>query len=314
MRRTLTLALLALAAGSAAAQERPPTTSDPALRAREDAIRAAFATMPDTEGTGPYKAIKEADPALPTHTVYRPRDLAALGKRKLGVIVWGNGGCRDDGAAARQHLAEIASHGYLAIAPGIVRSGLGVTPPPAGSGSTTTMDVLAGLDWALAENVRKGSRYYGRIDPKLVGVAGTSCGGLQAIQAAADPRIHAVIVHNSGIWSGDENPDTGMPVSKAQLAGFHTPVLYISGGPSDAASPNGRDDFQRITHPVMFAAINVGHGGTLRERNGGVVAQVAVDWFDWQLRGDRKAAATFTGPNCRLCKDPAWTVERKRID
>jgi hypothetical protein len=32
------------------------------------------------------------------------------------------------------------------------------------------------------------------------------------------------------------------------------------------------------------------------------------------LRGDPAAAATFTGPSCRLCTDPAWTVEKKLID
>ena len=30
------------------------------------------------EGTGPYKVIIEGDPALPTHTIYRPEDLKAV--------------------------------------------------------------------------------------------------------------------------------------------------------------------------------------------------------------------------------------------
>lgn len=311
------ICMTALMATSAMAQEHAPTTSDPVIRAREDAIRAAFATMPDTPGTGPYAAVKEMDPGLPNHTIYRPADLGKLGERKLGVIIWGNGGCRDDGAAARQHLAEIASHGYIAIAPGRIRSGPGADPSlvKAASGKTTTADVLAGLTWILAENQRKDSPYYGRIDPKLTGVAGTSCGGLQAIQAAADPRIHAVIVHNSGVFSDDRNPATGAPVDKSLLAKFHTPVLYVLGGKSDVAYVNGTDDFRRIDHvPVVLASIEVGHGGTLREKNGGPVGQVAVDWFEWQLRGDKTAARTFTGTECTLCQRQGWTVERKGID
>lgn len=309
--------LIALMAASASAQEHGPTTSDPVIRAREDAVRAAFATMPDTPGTGPYPALKEMDPRLPDHTVYRPADFRKLGSRKLGVIVWGNGGCRNDGAAARQHLAEIASHGYVAIAPGRIRSGPGAGPSSdaAKAGKSTTADVLAGLTWILAENQRKGSLYYGRIDPKLTGVAGTSCGGLQAIQAAADPRVHAVIVHNSGVFPNDRNPATGAPVDKSLLTRFHTPVLYILGGQSDVAYVNGADDFRRIDHvPVMLASINVGHGGTLRERNGGPVGQVAVQWFEWQLRGDKAASRTFTGADCTLCTRQEWTVERKGID
>src|SRR4051812_13455958 len=93
--------LLFVSAGSLA---QPPAAADPAARQQ-----AASDVLPDTPGTGPYPAIKEVDPSLPDHVVYRPRDLAALGGRKLGILVWGNGGCRDDGASARQHLAEIAS-------------------------------------------------------------------------------------------------------------------------------------------------------------------------------------------------------------
>lgn len=319
MRKLLTIALALGTAAAALAQtpsaqtppDREPTTSDPVIRAREDAIRAAFATMPDTPGTGPYKAIKEVDPALPTHTVYRPANLTAAGK--LGVIIWGQGGCRADGAAPRQHLAELASYGYVAIAPGTPKTG----PSTANAtelGKSTTQDVLAGLDWILKENGRKGSRYYGRIDPKLVGASGTSCGGLQAIQAAADPRVHAAVFHNTGIFPDERNPNTGMPADKSLLAKLHTPVIYILGGPSDVAFPNGTDDFKRITDvPAVLAWTNVGHGGTLREKNGGAVATVARDWFQWQLRGDKAAAKTFVGTDCGLCREPGWTIERKGI-
>lgn len=74
---------------------------------------------PDTPfGTGAYKAIMEVDPSLPTHTVYRPAKLAALGSKKLPIIAWGNGACVNVGNRFRQFLTEIASHGYLVIAIG----------------------------------------------------------------------------------------------------------------------------------------------------------------------------------------------------
>lgn len=319
MRKALIALAIFLNAGAAGGQQRQPTTSDPALATREAAILAEFARLPDTGGTGPYKAVRDLDPALPKHVIYRPRDLAALGGKKLGVIIWGNGGCGDDGASARLHLAELASHGYVVIAPGSVLSGPGAPPArksqPAGLGvKTTTAQVIAGLDWALAENSRKGSRYDGRIDPRLVGASGHSCGGLQALQAAADPRIHAVIIHNSGIFADGSNPIAGLTVDKSLLLKLHTPVIYILGGPADVAYPNGTDDFHKIEHvPAMLVNLPVGHGGTLREPNGGPIAQVAVKWFEWQLRGDKAAAKTFVGPDCTLCTDKKWTVERKRI-
>jgi dienelactone hydrolase len=322
MRYGLALLATVSAAGISYAQTAPQTAPAPTL-AEQAATRAAANAMPDTPGTGPYPAIKQIDPNLADHVVYRPVDLNALGNRKLGVLVWGNGGCAADGASARFHLAEIASHGYLVIAPGKIFSGPGAAPAPPRqmergapklAVATTAEDVRAGIGWALAENQRKGSPYYHRIDPRLVAVAGHSCGGLQALQVAGDPRIRAVIVHNSGVFTDGTNPIAGMTVDKSLLKTLHTPVLYVLGGPTDVAYPNGTDDFRKIDHvPAMLLNLEVGHGGTFREPNGGLVAQVAVNWLEWQLRHDARAAKQFTGKDCGLCTDKKWTVERKGI-
>lgn len=323
--RTGILALgIALLGGTALAQVAPGTPGVEEQARRDAESRTAFAKMPDTPGTGPYPALKEVDPTLPDHVVYRPRDLAALGGKKLAVLVWGNGGCRDDGASARHHLAQIASHGYLAIAPGKILSGPGaitVPPRPTDGGvetrqgvATTYQDVLTGVDWAIAENSREGSPYKGRIDTAKIAVAGHSCGGLQAIQAGADPRIKTVIVHNSGVFTDGTNPIKGMTVDKSLLDELHTPVLYVLGGKLDVAWVNGSDDYKRISHvPVAMLDAPVGHGGTFRELNGGDVARFSVDWLEWQLRGDKEAAKTFTGADCGLCDNPKWKLERKGI-
>ncbi len=289
--------------------------------ARMAAARAAADALPDTPGSGPYPAMRTIEQGLPDHVVYLPRDPTGLGARKLGVLVWGNGGCSDDGASARQHLAEIASHGYVVIAPGGVLSGPGAPPRPAPSApaplgiKTDSAQVAAGIDWALAENDRSGSLLYHRIDPALVAVSGHSCGGLQALQIAADPRIHAVIIHNSGVFTDGGNPIAGLKVDKGLLKTLHTPVLYVMGGTTDVAWPNGSDDYDKITVvPAMLVSHDTGHGGTFGLQNGGDNAQVAVAWLDWQLRGDAAAAHWFRGADCRLCTDKAWTVRKKGID
>ena len=84
------------------------------------------------------------------------------------------------------------------------------------------------------------------------------------------------------------------------------------GGESDIAYPNGMDDFARIGHvPVAVANIDVGHNGTFRQPNGGAVAPVAVQWLEWQLRGDQAASRWFIGDNCALCQDADWDYEAK---
>jgi dienelactone hydrolase len=305
-----------LVGGTGRAQPAPPS-------ADFQKAMAAYHRMPDTRGTGPFPAMKGIDPAFPGHVVYRPADLGKLGGRKLPIALWGNGGCTDDGAAERLFLEEIASHGYLVLAPGAILSGPGAppappTPPPPPPSSppgkltvrTTTAEVAQGLEQALAANRAPGP-WHDRLDPGRIAVGGYSCGGLQALQIAGDARIKAVLILHSGVFNTG-SPIQGLQVDKSVLNTLHTPVLYLLGGKSDIAWPNGTDDFARIDKvPALLASHDVGHGGTFAQPNGGQEAQVARQWLDWQLFGDRTAAKVFLGEDCGLCRDPQWTVSRK---
>jgi len=317
MRAYLGVSLLVFA--SVAAAQVPPQSD--AERAREQAEQAAYQLKPDTRGTGSYPSLKEMDWSLPDHTVYRPADLSRVRDGELGVIAWGNGGCSRDGASVRFHLAELASHGYLVIAPGRILTGPGAMPSPARAAGpavpedySTVGDVQKGIDWALAENANPASQFYRKINPDFVAVSGFSCGGIQALKLAHDPRVKAVVIHNSGLLADGLPAMAFMPTSKALLKTLRTPVVYIQGGPTDIAYENGMDDYRRIDH-VAAAMLNqdTGHGGTFLADNGGRAAQVAVAWLGWQLRNDKAARAMFVGENCGLCRDPAWTIERKNF-
>ncbi len=84
------------------------------------------------EGNGPFPAVMEQDPSLPTHTIYRPKDLAALHGQKLPIIAWGEGGCSNNGAFYKNFLGEIASYGFLVIATGPPRAPQAAGNPGAG--------------------------------------------------------------------------------------------------------------------------------------------------------------------------------------
>jgi dienelactone hydrolase len=278
---------------------------------------------PDTIGTGPFPAIKEVLPSLPGYVVYRPRELKRIGPRGLGIYLFGNGACAGDGAVARMHLLEIASHGFLAIAPGGIHSGPGATPraprPPRnlnqGFQPETPVDALdQALAWALGESERQGSPLYGLINSDQVAVSGHSCGGLQALHTARNPRVSTVVMMNSGLFPDGAHPLAGMAPPKSALSQLRGSVLYVLGGPDDIAYRNGMDDFERIAHlPAVVVDLPVGHGGTFAQPNGGRAAAVTVDWLKWQLRGESAAAAQFRGPDCGLCNKSGVALKRKNI-
>ena len=275
-------------------------------------------------GTGAYPAIAESRADASGYTIYRP---AKMPRGKLPLVLWGNGGCRDNGLSASHFLREIASHGYFVIANGAPREerkvqdklvpftgppppppGTPMAPPRATPDQTTYQQLLGGIDWAQK------SHFARQVDTSRVAVMGHSCGGLQALAAGADPRIDTVVAFASGVYIRANTGVSGINIVKEDLKKLHTPVAYILGGPTDIAYPNGTEDVERINHvPVFLANQPVGHGGTFALANGGDWARVGTAWLDWQLKKDRQAGAQFTGSACGLCTAQGWTIVRKQF-
>ena len=262
-------------------------------------------------GTGPYKVVMTEVEGLAEHTVFVPQDLSVFdADHQLPVLVWGNGACANSPWEHMNFLNEIASHGYLVLATGIIPMEDEWYKGP----MSRTEQQIESIDWAYAQNADPQSPYYQKIDVKNLCVAGMSCGGLQTLFNCADPRIKALMICNSGLFKQENAAQAvgGMPMPpKEKLKDIHTPIIYILGGPEDIACENGMDDFHRIDH-VPACAINypVGHGGTYREPHGGEFTIPAQAWLDWQLKGDSEAAKMFVGDDCGLLKRKGWTIEK----
>jgi dienelactone hydrolase len=268
-------------------------------------------------GTGPYKAVALGEETLTKFTIYRPKNLDDFGpSQRLPVLLWGNGGCADSSAMHRLYLNEIASHGFIVFAVGPFSSLHKPSQMGPMGGERKEISLLEALDWAVAENSRKSSVYFEKLDIDKVAAMGMSCGGLQALEVSPDPRVDTSVICNSGILNGPPPEGLKMPtLTKDDLKKLHAPIIYVIGGAKDIAYPNAMDDFKRIEKvPVVIINFDVGHGGTYAQPHGGAFSDPTIAWLKWQLNGDEKAALMFKGEKCGLCINTEWEIETKNIN
>jgi len=281
---------------------------------QEQARAASPFVVVEDGGTGPHPAVVTEDWTLPGITIYRPRDLSPFDVAGgLPILLWGNGACANTTQEHKNFLNEIASHGYLVLASGLLDQ---IEVRDETSRETTRPgQLIDALDWILAEDGSTESVYFGRVDASKVAAMGMSCGGLQAIEISDDPRISTTVVANSGVLP-EPSPIPGMPpLTKEDLERYHGPVLYLMGGPSDIAYDNAMDDFSRVDHvPIVMTNLDVGHAGTYARPHGGEYTPVALAWLDWQLKGVQTASRMFLGEDSELRRDPDWRVETKNFD
>lgn len=239
-------------------------------------------------------AIEHATQTLPNHTIYRP-DLSRA--NNIPIVVWGNGACSNVGTEQADFLLQVASNGYLVIANG----------GPFGSGSNDQheTELVKAINWATAENSRKCSQFYGKLNVEKVATMGWSCGGGMAHYAAVDPRVDTAVALNSGIAIyGDRY---------SYYPRFHSPIAIFNGNQTDVAYNPGLQQYDEVNNvPFYHANYPIGHGDAYFQDNGGEFGIVAVGWLNWWLKDDLTASGKgmFIGNNCRLCRAP-WVSKNK---
>ena len=266
-------------------------------------------------GSGPEPAIAYSEASLPTHTIYRPATLDG----DYPVVLWGNGSCVNSNFGYREFLSALASHEFIVIAIGPYRDSPAPRQPrPADPADwppfeTHYSQMLDGLEWIRAENSREDSPFRNQVAIDKVAVMGHSCGGLQSIRASTDPGITTTLVLNSGMMPDGDQYMVRHELERSVLDELHAPIAYFIGGESDIAYTNAEADWQALQEldiTAINANLDVGHGATYDQPNGGPFAEGPLAWLQWQLKGDLAAQAMFVGADCGFCTGSDWQLRR----
>jgi len=263
---------------------------------------ASKSTSKSVSGTGPHDVVIEtnSDTGIRCGTIYRPKDLG--GAEKYPILVWGEGGCSQNGLSNQAAMGEIASWGYFVVADG--------TPggDDACQGGQNGKAFLDYITWAIAENSKPCSAYYQSLETTKIAADGFSCGGLMAENVSGDPRFTAIGITSSGLMGSNASLYDKM----------HAPFKIMNGGPSDIAYENGARDYDEISSrgiPILyFVKTSAGHGGDLGQGRGDF-NRVNLAWLNWQLKGDEGATGKgfLYGPTCEFCTDSGWEYKYANI-
>jgi hypothetical protein len=264
---------------------------------------ASEPTGRNVSGSGPHDVVMEtnSEDGIRCGTIYRPADLG--GDEKYPILVWGEGGCSQDGLSNQAAMGEIASWGYFIVADGTPGS------TNACAGGQDGAAFLDYITWVIAENDKPCSAYYQSLETTKIAADGFSCGGLMAENVSGDPRFAAIGITSSGQFS----------VNAPLYDAIHTPFKVMNGGPDDMAYENGLRDYEEISSrgilSVYFSQTSAGHGGDLFQARGNFNL-VNLAWLNWQLKGDEGATGKgfLYGSTCEFCTDPGWVYQSANIE
>ena len=265
--------------------------------------------------TGPFPPVTHFEMAGPytpslmngvgpngNYQLHFPQEAPPAGAR-YPIVGWmSGGGTTPDLYTLLPHLA---SHGFVVVASNTI--------PGIGAEAELGQEIIAGIDWAIAENARSGGPLFERVDPTKLASTGYSMGSLATFMIAADARL-VTTVHISG---GNMAPE--------RVNNLHAPAAFICGVPGDAtcnilspecdiAGANCALDFEGAKTPVFYATFQSGHLGILTPPFTERINAMTAAWLRYKLMGDTTLAAKFIGPDCAYCKDTAnWTVKQKNL-
>ncbi len=272
-------------------------------------ISSGYADIQPSTQPDPVAVTREAANGLPTHTVFRPADLSAYDENELPVVIWTNGACRPSHYGYIGYLSGLAQGGYIVVAFG------GINETDTVGQDEQPQRSLAVMDWL--ETPQAQQQFDGKADSSRIATSGTSCGGLEALLAAADPRVDAVLALSTGFFVNDTDR---LISSFADIDKVSVPIMLAYGGPTDIAAENAIANYERSNAPfVLVSAIGAGHNGLTygiweEDTDMGILIEsinIGTTWLDFALKGDHAAGQKLLADDCYYCQMDIFEVQNK---
>lgn len=259
---------------------------------------------PATSLSFPTMIVKVDDE--PVFHVTRPSDLDEPGAL-LPVVVWANGGCFRSDFSWQPLFDRWASAGFVVLS----LTGTGGDDDIFGMlQSTTKVEHAQLIDWVVKQN--ESGPYAGKLDLSRIVAAGNSCGGVTALQTAADEdRLAAVFVLSGSSAIGS--------VDTQVMKAISVPVGYVVGDDTDIAAANAAGDYAALNDGVPGMIVRRFEGDHVTVSTDAMiapeVAEIALNFMDLALYGSQEAYDALTSAKvCDGCTDGHWKLESKNLE
>jgi dienelactone hydrolase len=241
----------------------------------------------------------------PFFNVTRPKDLTG---RTWPVIAWANGGCVRSDFTWQPLFDSWAAGGYVVLSLSANGEGDPLGGLLAMLQQTSKVEHRALFDWVEKQNAS--GPYAGKLDLERLVLAGNSCGGVTALEAAAEePRAAAVFVLSGSSAIGSVNTEVMGKIS--------VPVGYVVGGEDDIAGTNAKADYPALKEgmPAMLVSRREGDHMTVSTDAKILpeVADIALAWMDLALYG-RSYDELTASRVCDACTPGDWSLQSKHLE
>jgi poly(3-hydroxybutyrate) depolymerase len=248
---------------------------------------------------------KEKHMEAPTFNLTRPENISEGGP--FPVVVWANGGCFRSDFTWDPLFQRWAKGGFVVLH----LTGTGSDDDIFSMlGTTTKAEHKQLIDWVEAQN--KTGMYAGKLDLERIVVAGNSCGGVTALQVAAeDDRLAAVFVLSGSSSVG--GTDTQV------MKNVQVPVGFIVGGPEDIAGANAAGDYEALNDGIPAMIVNRRAGDHPTVSTDAMVlpevAEISLNWMDLAVNGTKAAYDALNSANhCDNCTPGDWMIKAKNLE